>query len=535
MDGTSEAQGNWDLGVYDFQADIITANNYKIPSISTGETGYSIIAGNSDANVWDAKYNDAGELYSWNLLYTGTQSGNDNGLELWSSDGKVYRFTQNGDLILYSTLVDIEGDLSVNENLYVGQDLFVYDDSYFYDYVDFKNNNVVGAHLYDSFPQLSGQGMPRDNGLGGNYEKTQTLFPNLRKADGNYITVDGATVADSIAMADGNPGTWNDIYYTEGQGVNVTFHYDDCFPIHSTATSWHPYIQYRLGVGEDSTGSYFDKMQVYVSSDNITWHTSDPESNWGYDDWDTDKTLPSFWIGNTDAPNNPSSLPGWCIKHVKFELSEPVNDSDYIYGDRIWISELGLRHTSTYFSAWKNIPYTGLLMDFDLGTKKLLLGTNTKSYIQDDGSNELIINSTHGEVRFYDNDNYGIINVDDIVYHTAKFDDNKYLEKLPNKNKILRSDKKVYQFDDEIHCSNVTDRSRWELEEKCEQFADGKEVCKEKKVYPYTKLDCSGKKGGRSADINRIMIAELKEEINLLKKELCLENNKYSWCGVDNK
>lgn len=87
------ATGDLDLGTYK-----VTAKQFKTPSLANGEDALRVISGNTNPNIWNLVFEENEALFGWRLAYYGEGLGNDNRLELYSSNGKVYQITQDGNM-----------------------------------------------------------------------------------------------------------------------------------------------------------------------------------------------------------------------------------------------------------------------------------------------------------------------------------------------------------------------------------------------------------------------------------------------------
>jgi hypothetical protein len=120
---------------------------------------------------------------------------------------------------------------------------------------------------------------------------------------------------------------------------------------------------------------------------------------------------------------------------------------------------------------------------------------------------------------------WGTIEYGSAIDHTPVFSSTDFYDRLDT-SKVLDGDNKVTRFNEEATLKNYTDYSKPEieyyLEEQCHMYSEDNTTCElvpaNRTIYPYEKQE-AGRNTGMSIDINRIMITDLKSEVEALKTE----------------
>jgi len=168
-----------------------------------------------------------------------------------------------------------------------------------------------------------------------------------------------------------------------------------------------------------------------------------------------------------------------------------------------------------------NAGYSGGHLKVKRDNSKLYFGAGEDYFTEWDSSNA-VINTTTGTLQVYNNSGWGTIEAGEYIDHTPTFERTDFYYRLTTDK--LDEDNKVLRFEEEKVTSKFVDYSRpvnesYIVEEVNETTGEEYNVTKWRTVYPYTK-EVEGRSVGETADINRLMIVDLKEKIEELENRI---------------
>lgn len=241
------------------------------------------------------------------------------------------------------------GDIQLTVRGAVGQSthLSVWEDSSGTDLFWIDKNGVLrgaaGYYIQNGFTGIAGA----DFTFTGLYDRNELANAGLRGTVTITITGAGSVVGGTGSvnlntMFDGIAGDFLDISGIDATTTSIVIHIDMLVAQSNySSVSWRPFVQYRGAM--NLTFSHMRNIVVEVSSDNVNWFK--PASGaWETTDAVLTEVVGGLWTG---AGGNPGIS---TYRYVRFTLTDLFQNAGYASKDRLWITQLGLRHISAPYA-----------------------------------------------------------------------------------------------------------------------------------------------------------------------------------------
>jgi hypothetical protein len=272
------------------------------------------------------------------------------------------------------------------------------------------------AYIGNSYVSLTGEGVT-DTGMTGMYDRSETTNAAYRGTVTVSITGAGTftdTQAEKNKLFDCTSGNFFTITGADATTTQVVIDVDMGFQLPNyNSANWIPFLQYRLNSSDGGTSSFFRNVDFKVSSNGVNYYA--PATGWSTADFGADSQVPSYWFG---VRGSPSGITGARWRYARITLTDLYQNNSYASKDKIWISQLGLRHvgapwTTQYVSATGGTMY-GLLNvqgQILVDDKIMFTQTDGNEYIDSLADGYMDYRATTGH-RFGDGTNQAIIKAD---------------------------------------------------------------------------------------------------------------------------
>ncbi len=207
-----------------------------------------------------------------------------------------------------------------------------------------------GMYVKNAFYAVLGQANA-DLSMIGMYDRNELAIADKRGTITVTITGAGSASTNYESLFDGS-GNFYSITATDSSTTKIQINIDLGSNVANYSSGfWQPFVHYRLNTGGTTgsfTGTWYKKITVEVSLDNITWYkpssgawettsAGDTEQNFG---------VGGLWMGTNGNP----SIPGSTWRYIRFILEDRQENSGYASKASVWLAEIGMRHYSAPFT-----------------------------------------------------------------------------------------------------------------------------------------------------------------------------------------
>jgi hypothetical protein len=223
--------------------------------------------------------------------------------------------------------------------------------------------STAGMYVKGGYYAMLGQANA-DVSMIGLYDRNELALAGLKGSITVSATGSIGSLVDLNNIVDGS-GSYATFNGTDTTTTQIVINIDTgSTQVNYGSANWIPFIHMRLamdgGTGSAFSSTFFKKITVEVSSNNVDWYKP-PGGNWettNSGDGEARTGVSGLWVGSLGNPG----ISNW--RYARFILEDRQENPTYAFKDRIWIAQIGLRHVSAPFTR----IYTSNAGDTQYGT-----------------------------------------------------------------------------------------------------------------------------------------------------------------------